>query len=192
MEFINLDLYNSNGGVYMIINKINNKFYVGSTNNFYRRYEEHKQSLRNKKSQSIVLQRAINKYGLESFGYMILDICKDLSKDTLLNREQLYLDKLKPQYNTMPNATKAGSTRSQEAIDKQKASIKKYFENLSISHGNMSPIIVTNESGEILYEFRSFQAAIKELKVSRQFLENRLKGITCKIPKYKQFKFYSK
>ena len=191
MEFINLDLYNTNGGVYMITNRINNKFYIGSTNNFHRRFVEHTQSLRNKKSQSIVLQRAIDKYGLDNFGFMILDICNDLSKDNLLNREQLYLDKLKPQYNTNPNATKVDSIRSKEAIEKQRISIKKYFEGLgNKSHGHMNPVLVTNESGETIYEFRSFQQAIKELSVSRQFLENRLNGIPCKIPKYRGYKFY--
>lgn len=82
------------GGIYQIRNVINNKVYLGSTRNFYNRRKEHNSLLVNKCHHSYILQRAINKYGIDNFIFEIVSIINDL--DTLLDVEQEYLDQLKP------------------------------------------------------------------------------------------------
>lgn len=80
-------------GVYKILNKTTGKFYIGSSNNVKRRWKEHINDLNKNKSHSIYLQRAWNKYGEDNFTFEILEECKI---ENQLEKEQIYLDKLKP------------------------------------------------------------------------------------------------
>lgn len=94
-------------GVYAIINKINQKQYIGSCGNKYgfkARFRQHKWELLQGTHPNKHLQRAWKKYGQESFNFVILEVTKQ--SDAVL-REQHYIDTLKPQYNI---ALRAGST----------------------------------------------------------------------------------
>lgn len=82
--------------VYKILNKINGKLYIGVTKNFYNRFAQHKSSLLKNKHHSILLQRAVNKYGIENFETIIL--CK-APVEYLNKLEQWFLKNLKPDYN---------------------------------------------------------------------------------------------
>ena len=57
------------GYIYKIINKINGKFYIGSTVNFEKRKRKHLNELNNNKHHNIFLQRAFKKYGIDSFDF---------------------------------------------------------------------------------------------------------------------------
>jgi len=101
-------------GVYAIVNKVNDKFYVGSAarvnqyksrNGFYSRWKEHLQKLRQSKHHSRYLQNAWNKYGEENFEFRILHFCPP---EDCIQFEQIYLNLLCPHYNMSPTA---GSTR---------------------------------------------------------------------------------
>lgn len=83
-------------GIYEIINSINTKSYIGSSKNLKQRRDIHFSLLRNNKHPNKHLQRACNKYGLEVFKFEILEECEI---DSLIEKEQHYLDTLKPQYN---------------------------------------------------------------------------------------------
>lgn len=79
-------------GVYKITNKINNKFYIGSSNDIINtRWKWHKSCLKNNTHTNIHLQRAYNKYGNENFIYEIIEETLDAK-----NKEQYYIDLLKP------------------------------------------------------------------------------------------------
>jgi group I intron endonuclease len=80
--------------IYQILNKKNNKFYIGSSNNIENRFRSHKYKLRKNIHHSPILQKSYNKYGKNNFEFRILE-----ETDNLLEREQYYLDKLKPKYN---------------------------------------------------------------------------------------------
>ena len=47
---------------------------------------------------NILLQRAINKYNLQDFYFIVFEYCK---VEKLLSREQFYLDELKPEFNVL-------------------------------------------------------------------------------------------
>jgi group I intron endonuclease len=83
-------------GIYKILNNINGKFYIGSAKSLSGRWRLHKSQLKNNKHHSIYLQRSFNKYGYSSFSFEILEYC-DVT--FLIEREQVYLDTLKPHYN---------------------------------------------------------------------------------------------
>jgi len=83
-------------GIYKIINNKNQKYYIGSAKSLSGRWRLHKSQLKNNKHHSIYLQRSFNKYGYSSFSFEILEYC---DVELLIEREQFYLDTLKPHYN---------------------------------------------------------------------------------------------
>ena len=80
-------------GIYKITNKINNKFYIGSSKRIKRRWYEHKSSLINCCHGNKRMQNSWNKYGEYNFIFEIIEEC---DVDELLVREQHYLDALTP------------------------------------------------------------------------------------------------
>jgi group I intron endonuclease len=80
-------------GIYKITCQVNNKFYVGSAKDIKTRWVHHKSKLRRNKHDNSLLQRAVNKYGLNFFIFEIIEQC---SIKDLLVKEQYYLDTLQP------------------------------------------------------------------------------------------------
>lgn len=93
-------------GIYLVVNLANGKYYVGSavTGNIYMRMHKHLFS----KMGNILVSRAVEKYGLLNFVFLVLEIVPH--QDTvdvklLLEREDYYIKSLKPEYNIAPLAT---------------------------------------------------------------------------------------
>jgi len=92
---INLDFADSfkkKMGIYVIINIINFKIYIGSSDNVRRRLRDHYFDLLNGTHESRYLKNAFKKYGEENFIIDILEEVDDIN--TLKQREQYYLDTL--------------------------------------------------------------------------------------------------
>jgi len=92
-------------GIYMIINLVTGKYYVGSAviGNLYMRFRRkaHLFSFTGNKR----VANAVNKYGLSQFAFLVLEVVPQENKTDstlLLNREDYYLQTLKPQYNIAP------------------------------------------------------------------------------------------
>lgn len=83
-------------GIYTITNNRDNRFYIGSTINFKRRYSDHKSMFKKNKHANPYLQAFVNKYGLESMSFNILYPCKNTC---LVYNEKTWIDTLKPQFN---------------------------------------------------------------------------------------------
>jgi len=106
-------------GVYQIANKANGKIYVGSTGNIPKRWNKHLSRARNGEHENRNLQNAFNEHGEDCFIFSVLEEC---DKSLLLQREQFYLDTLKPEYNLCLKAgSPLGMKRTQEARDKMSA-----------------------------------------------------------------------
>lgn len=75
-------------GIYKIVNSVNGKYYVGSTNNFKKRWICHRYLLKANRHHNTKLQNAWNKYGENSFNFIIVES----NFDSLLSLEQTYLD----------------------------------------------------------------------------------------------------
>lgn len=78
-----------NSGIYKILNKINDKFYIGSAVDLPKRWREHQRKLNEKTHKNAHLQAAWDKYWNTSFEFVILEIC---SKDMLIEREQFWIN----------------------------------------------------------------------------------------------------
>lgn len=79
----------SKSGIYKIKNIINNKVYIGSTNNLTKRLREHKSSLKNGNHYNYHLQNAYELYKIENFEFSILEEC---NSEFLLERENYYIN----------------------------------------------------------------------------------------------------
>lgn len=84
-------------GIYQIVNKINNKRYIGGTLDLRERLANHISELRNNRHHSIYLQRAFNKYGINNFYFEILELC-DSNWDIIEKLEQKYFEKYKENF----------------------------------------------------------------------------------------------
>ena len=65
-------------GIYAIVNKMNQKAYIGSSINIQLRWSQHQNALIKNKHHSRYLQRAWNKYGAESFQLIVLETINKL------------------------------------------------------------------------------------------------------------------
>lgn len=81
-----------NSGIYMILNKVTNMYYVGSAFNLKNRWKNHRIELNLNRHCNPYLQSAWNKYGEENFHFYVLE---HVHKSAVIEREQRWLDHLK-------------------------------------------------------------------------------------------------
>ncbi|MEN8907866.1 MAG: GIY-YIG nuclease family protein [Clostridiales bacterium] len=69
-------------GIYQIVNKQNDRKYVGKSSNLFNRLNTHISDLIGNRHTNIILQKDFNKYGYNGFMFEILDICsiEDMGK----------------------------------------------------------------------------------------------------------------
>jgi group I intron endonuclease len=89
-------MLNMNSGIYKITNNIDSRIYIGSAKNLYKRFSEHKRLFKNQKHNNKHLLNFVNKYGLNSISFEILEFC---DTDMLQTKEQDYINNLQPQFN---------------------------------------------------------------------------------------------
>ena len=82
-------------GIYKILNNITSEFYIGSSKDVKDRWRGHRRK-RNLKNPTTLLYKAFKLYGVKNFSFHILEEC---DADILLQKEQEYIDNLKPHYN---------------------------------------------------------------------------------------------
>jgi len=96
------------------------KIYIGSAINFIKRKDRHKTSLKNNWHANSILQNHYNKYGKDDLVFNILE--SNIKTEELLNREQFYIDTLKPVFNILKIA---GSNLGKKASEETKAKLRK-------------------------------------------------------------------
>jgi group I intron endonuclease len=79
-----------NSGIYIITNIINNKVYIGSSQDIKRRFYLHKHYLNKKNHTNIHLQTAWELYGKQNFVFSILEFVE--KNEILLEKEKYYID----------------------------------------------------------------------------------------------------
>lgn len=110
-------------GIYIIINLVNNKVYVGQSIHVSLRLTQHKKALINNKHHNYHLQNAFNKYALANFAFIPLLFCQEDLLDTL---EKVYItdyESLDPLFGYNKNSGGNLNKRpSQETLKKQSLS----------------------------------------------------------------------
>jgi group I intron endonuclease len=88
-------------GIYKWTNKITNDIYIGQSIDLAKRFMNYFNLSYIKNRNTLVISRALIKYGYSNFSLEILEYCDVVY---LTEREQHYLDKLHPRYNTLKTA----------------------------------------------------------------------------------------
>lgn len=96
-------------------------FYIGSAKKFKDRRNQHLSHLRRGIHVNTMLQRAFNKYGESGIEFSVVEFCDE---ESLLEKEQYYIDTLNPKYNI---AKTAGRMTGYRFTDEQK---KRYRDSL--------------------------------------------------------------
>lgn len=163
-------------GIYKIVNKINNKCYIGSSVDIRRRKRYHFSQLRCNKHHSILLQSSFNKNGEKNFILEIIELC-DIS--VLLEREQFYLDKYKSYdpKNGYNISNKADRRSGIEAWNKG----MKFPKKSGVFHFKSIPIVQLDEDFNLINTFESISIASKECKIN-------MNNIRCCIKREKGYK----
>ena len=103
------------GGIYRFTNITNKKTYVGSATDLRARFYVY-YSAKRLESSRMVIYIALKKYGYSNFMLEILEYCPE---NILMEREQYYLDLLKPEYNILSLARSSlGYKHTVEAKEK--------------------------------------------------------------------------
>jgi len=185
-------------GIYKIINKINGKYYVGSTNDFKWREYQHKWALNQNKHTNPHLQNSWNKYGKDNFSFIIIE--SNIPKNELLMVEQKYLDISKNEQNKCYNKNfladriemteeiikKSSSTRklkhrkvSPEQIQKQKQKMLEYWtEERKKEHQEKMKLWFYSKSKELQDEMRSGNKWWLNKEYKEKHLKNTRKSLT--------------
>lgn len=154
---LDIEYYLKIPGVYVLINRLTNKRYIGSTSNLYRRTIKHRSSLRKGVHYNIQLQEDWNKYGEDNFKFKIIELCKEYKE-----QEQFYLDNNKDLYNKYERAfSPLGSKhtkRSKEKISKA---------NKGLTPVNKVPIDQYDLNMNFIQSFDSITEASKKLNIHR-------------------------
>lgn len=109
-------------GIYMITNKLTKNVYIGQSTNLSNRFLKYFSQSYTKSKENLIISRALIKYGYTNFRVDILEYCE---KPLLNQREQYYLDLLKPQYNILKIAgSSLGYKHSQASKDKRSKALK--------------------------------------------------------------------
>lgn len=93
-------------GIYMMRSIIKpERFYIGSSEWIYRRFNKHIVLLNKNNHHSLILQNHVSKYGISDLKLIILMVCLP---DNLIKYEQIFIEALDPYFNV---CKQAGSVR---------------------------------------------------------------------------------
>lgn len=93
-------------GIYKITNKLNNKCYIGKSNNIENRFNYHKNNYKCDKEWNKTLYKAFRKYGIENFNFEIIENIQDY--DNINNDREKYWISFYDSYNNGYNETLGG------------------------------------------------------------------------------------
>jgi hypothetical protein len=150
--------------------------YIGSTcktkkdsrkthHGFYKRFYDHVRSLRLNVHHSKYLQNVVNKYGIEGLVFTVLEVCHDLTPDEIRTREQHYIDKFKPKYNSFDTVYPKGRSWTKEDRLKMKERMKGKSFPKHVYEKLKKPIYQLDMEGNLINMFKSKTEAASLLKI---------------------------
>ena len=108
-------------GIYKITNTVTGDFYIGSSKNVKRRWNDHKRPSRWKEQPNNPMYQDMNKYGVNSF---VFEVLAEVEEGSLKEVEQQFIEKYNPIYNQM-NAKGLNIERRKESNKKFEKSDKR-------------------------------------------------------------------
>lgn len=113
------------------------KLYIGSAVNFSKRKSIHLHWLKKGKHSNKKLQNHFNKYGINDLSFQVVEVVTD--KSNLLNREQFFIDTLKPKFNILKVAGSwLGHKHTSESVKKISCSLLGNKKRLGKNHSEIT------------------------------------------------------
>jgi group I intron endonuclease len=159
-------------GIYCIVNTINQKKYIGSSKNLHNRLMSHRAYLRTNNHFNKKLQNSWNKYGENNFQYFIMEFCEE---NVLLEREQYYINKVKPWFNIIVEVQEL--KMSEETKIKMSNSRIEGIKNGTIKLYQEKPIFQYSLEGQFIRGFQNIKEASEITGVNRSNINRFLAGI---------------
>ena len=163
-------------GVYMFTHIASEKRYIGSSLNLRRRFTEYFNIERLLRVPSMIICRALLKYGYSAFSLEILVYC---DRDELMREEKFYLDLLKPEWNILkiPGSPFRGSgwKHSKETRERMKISQNNRSAEvrLNMSKGQLrKEVIVTDITTGTITKYHAINAVARALGINKKEIEN--------------------
>ena len=152
-------------------------FYIGSASGnrnvkacqkgFYRRFLEHLHYLEHNKHSSKYLQNVVNKYGIEGLRFEIIEVVDSTDRTHILEREQYYLDLLKPGY----NSSKVAKCPTVVYTEERKDAARQRRKGVSLVESAYQKIRKSikqyDKNGTLIKEYSSIQMASDETNINR-------------------------
>lgn len=133
-------------GIYMITCVPTGKRYVGSSIRIPERWSQHKTDLRGGRHINFHMQRAWGKHGESAFTFAILEECAEAD---LIEREQHYIDTLRPEFNG--TAAAEAPMRGRKMSAEHKAKISRALKGrVGNRKGSKMPEVAKRRIGEAL------------------------------------------
>nr|QIM59409.1 cytochrome oxidase subunit II [Tolypocladium sp.] len=169
------DIYKENlnkSGIYMFTNKLTNGIYIGQSKNLANRFKNYFNISYLKHKDSLVISRALIKYGYSNFSITILEYCEI---PYLVTREQYYFDMLSPKYNTLKIA---GTSLNYKHIEETKNKISTSLKGIYVKEKSaLFGRIVSDKTKELM--------SIKKLKENNHLFGKTHKESTIELMKQK-------
>ena len=154
-------------GIYKIINKVDGKYYVGSSRDILEfRWPKHKRQLINNNHPNDYLQNSWNKYGIENFEFTIIE---KIPKEKLIEVEQKYLDVATTEQDKCYNLNFESNGGELSEYSKKKISIKS---KIRFSNKENHPMFGKNHTEEVKKRIGNFSRCRFHSDESKQKIAN--------------------
>lgn len=156
-------------GIYKIENRVNHKVYIGQSIDIETRWSAHRRCGKYHDKENYFLYQAINKYGIDSFDFTILEECNECNLD---EKEIYYIqkyDSYKHGYNMTlgGKGTVGGNINSRNKAPKN---IKQFCNN------DITEIAKLDKSFNVIEYYPSVQEAARQNHVEATNISKTLKG----------------
>jgi len=165
-------------GIYKITNLVNNKYYIGSSVDLYTRCYTYLCLAQQHKIHNIHLQNAINKYGISSFRFEVLEFVNfsnlvsstNIKLPILQAKEQSYIILLKPAYNHRTIVDKNTAIKhSNKTKEKISTSLKEAFlsgrKKINRIYSHNIPVSLFSLEGKLVGRFEGLSFCAEYLGV---------------------------
>lgn len=80
-------------GIYGLFCEANKSVYIGASVELRKRFSRHRSHLKKNKHCNIILQNVFNKYGIDTFQFLVLEMFEDITAKNILDRETHWIQK---------------------------------------------------------------------------------------------------